>query len=194
MLDTSWCHTKHGMFVPCVTIACHRTPDDVLLAAAYQWYASQYQPGSHPTLPDAHSSFLAINDPTSRSWMPAALEDLRTRQRANDTTADVIVTSMEFQTGGYTKQLSMAAAAAAEQAASGQFGQHLATRASMLQYSLRKAWTKSGAKLVCLQDDLSDGYADARQLIDPIVRRLLASEYPAPSQFEVPEGTSNGCR
>lgn len=166
----------------------------MLLAAAYQWYVSQYQPGTHPNLPDAHSSFVAINDMTSRSFLPAALEDLRARQRANDADAEAFVTSTEFPTGGYQKQLSMAAAAAADQAAAGHFGPHLTTRASMLKYSLQKAWTKPGAKVVCLQDDLNDAYADARQLIDPIVRRFLASEHPVPSQFELPQGTSNGCR
>lgn len=126
-------------------------------------------------------------------FLTAAIGDLRARQQKNESTAAELMASAEYRTGGFAQQAQLAVQAALKQSASG-FGAGVTARVGSLKQALGTAWTKPGAKTVCWQDDIDDEFVAARQLIDPVVKAFLASRYPHVSQFELPGGTSNGCR
>lgn len=178
-----------------VTYAC-RTPYDTSLAAAYQWYISQFQPGTHHSLPDAQFGWAAFNDYTARPFLDAALSDLHAQQEAGDRAALSVAPHTDGKTADFHDRAAAAASWAANVAAeSGDLGTQLQQRVKTYERTLQATWSKHGQKVLCFQDDLGDAYAAARQLADPVIKRkrLMAQRYPRASQFELPEGTSNGC-
>jgi len=92
---------------------------------------------------------MPINEATARSFLNAAIDDLRDRQRNNDSIAAALMASDEYQTGGFAKQAQLAADATRKQSASG-FGAGVTARVRSLKQTLRQAWVKPGAKTVCL--------------------------------------------
>lgn len=156
------------------------------MAAGYQWYVSQHQPGTHATLPDNYSSFCPVNDQVARTTLAAATEDLRAQARAGESAAVAIMERYRYHT--------QVVEAAAEHADVAGFGPRLSARIEAFKRDLLKAWSSKGSKVVCLQDDLSDAQGPVRRLLAPVIQKFLEGQYPTPSQYELPAGQSNGCR
>jgi hypothetical protein len=54
-----------------------RTPKDVVLSAAYQWYISQFQPGAHPPAPEGREGFASLSNWLAKCYAVAAINDIR---------------------------------------------------------------------------------------------------------------------
>lgn len=166
--------------------------------AAYQWYVSQYQPGLHITAPDNQSSWTSINSARAFQILHGAITDFKAALAANDAAATAIIHAnhiSNYSEINYHSQAAYGAAWAAMREWEGlppALGLRSAAR-SLLRV-LQEDFKRKGSKVVCMQDDLPDEYSAARQLIDPVVRGFLARKYSEPSQYELPEGVTNGCR
>lgn len=152
-----------------------RSPADAPLRVAYQWYVSRYQPGAHPTHPDSMFGFVRIDTGTASMFEQAAIEDLRASRNAS-TVDDANIT-----------------AALAAVATHG-LGDSLRSAVATTQQWLQSAWSEASVKVICMQDEIDDGKEDARQVLGSFIREFLALRYPTPSQYELPDGRSNGCR
>lgn len=42
---------------------------DIMIPSGYMWYVSQFQPGSHPIVPVARTSFVSTNKETGRDYI-----------------------------------------------------------------------------------------------------------------------------
>lgn len=164
----------------------------MVLSVAYQWYISQFQPGSHPTAPDARAGFASLNNWVAKCYEVAAVNDIRVtpraaeyRQRVRKTKATSLAVNAEATVG---------IAVALEAAAAGKPpGRYMAKQIANHTAQLTKAWDQPGRKMVCLQDDADALYDAVRALFNPPVRDFLAARYPTPSQYELPAGKTNGC-
>lgn len=83
---------------------------------------------------------------------------------------------------------------ASEQAERGKPGQHLLKTAHMHVDLLRTTWAREGAKAVCLKHGVTTAAATVQPLFNRVAMRFLSQQYTQPSQFEMPNGTRNGCR
>jgi hypothetical protein len=164
----------------------------VVIAAAYQWYISQFQPGLHPTAPDSRSTFVSLSNWIAKCYSVAAINDIRInpdflkyRERVKHTKPFSLAINAEATVG---------IAAALEDAAAGKPPrQYLVKQRANHTAELGKVFDQPALKIVCLNDDIDDLYAAVRPLINPTVVDFLAARYPTPSQYELPDGRVNGC-
>lgn len=165
----------------------------MVLAAGYQWFVSQFQPGNHPTAPDSRSAFASLSNYLARCYAVAAINDIRItpkaaeyRTRVRRTKATNLAINAETTVG---------IAVALDAAAAGQMaGNYMEAQQLNHTAQLNKTWDEPGVKMVCLNDDIDDLYAPVRPLINPTVVEFLESRYPTPSQYELPPGRTNVCR
>jgi hypothetical protein len=122
--------------------------------------------------------------------MNATMLDFKDRLRARGPAAVAISQTPRYKGPSVFWQ----AVAAMDLYNDGRYGQHRTNRTIAYKQFLNSAWSKNGTKIICMQDDISDGYVIGRQLLDPIIIEFLQERYPQPSQYELPAGMSNGCR
>ncbi len=73
-------------------------------------------------------------------------------------------------------------------------GPNLAAAAQQHLHKLVQVWSEPGAKMVCLNDDVADAFADARPLINAVVRNFLEARYSRKSRHELSLHNVNGCK
>jgi hypothetical protein len=164
-----------------------------VLAAAYNWYISQFQPGQHPAALDSRSTFFSLSNFVAKCYEIAAINDIRVnpkwkeyRERVKHTKRTSLAVNAEATVG---------IAVALDSAAAGNSpGQYLSKQRANTTAELTRAFDQPGVKMVCLNDDIDDLYAAVRPLINPAVVDFLSGRYPQPSQYELPAGKVNDCR
>jgi hypothetical protein len=153
------------------------------------WYVSQFQLGSHPTVPDARTSFVSTGKGTVRDYTTAANNDFQARVNASDPRAAAYAAAQKKA----PESLSLAQTTEFE-ARSPQQGPAVLSYQQLHLLQLLKAWSQPGAKVVCVNDDVEESMTGSRPLIQPVIRSFLANRYSTPSMFELPEGNENACK
>jgi hypothetical protein len=153
------------------------------------WYISQFQPGSHPTVPDARTSFVSTNKETGRDYMRAAFNDFQARVIASDPHVAAYAAAQNKA----PKLLSLQQTTDFE-ARLPQHGPAVLGYQQVHLLYLVRAWLQPGAKMVCLNDDVEESMVGVRPLFQPVIQSFLAKRYSTPSTFELPMGHTNGCK
>lgn len=172
-----------------------RSASNIVMPSAYMWYLAQFQAGNHPYTPESRTVFSSVNDLLARRFVDAAGQDFANRLADNDEAARDYA---EDNAG--TSDIRSSVTPAVQKVAMGYevrqglIGPYSAQQARRELYRLLRAWSQPGAKVVCLNDDMSGTFAYARPIVDDLIRDFLGSRYPKESQFEVPHHRSNGCK
>jgi hypothetical protein len=67
----------------------------MVVPSAYMWYVSQFQPGSHPVVPDTRTSFMSTTTSRGMAYIRAADADFHARVKANDKNAAAFVKTVQ---------------------------------------------------------------------------------------------------
>lgn len=170
----------------CAPRSC-RLPTDIMLGAgAYPWYVSQFQPGKHPIAPDARTTFSTMSDTTAREYWNAAVNDFRASLAAGDPLATA------FNQQHAKHWINEVALKYRMQSGRGD-GPKCAAVAQNHLHKLIQTWSQPGAKNVVMNDDITDGVAAARPLMNAVIRGFLEARYSRKSSFELSMHNVNGC-
>jgi hypothetical protein len=153
------------------------------------WYISQFQPGSHLTVPHARTSFMATNKDRCNDYMRAADKDFKARVNASDPDVAAFAAAQKQA----PDQLSLEQTTNFE-ATLPQHGPAVLDYQQVHLLDMIRAWSQPGAKVVCLNDEIEEHMTGARALLQPVIRSFLAERYSTPSAFELPQGHTNGCK
>lgn len=171
-----------------------RTPNDLLVPSAYMWYVAQFQPGQHPTAPDARTTFSSVDQVMARGGANAARDDFDARLNRNDATA---VAHHKLHNATSASRMNpyfgLQKIAADYELANGLSGSKTSAWLRQQLHKLIMTRSQPGSKMVCLNDDLTELYGFGRPIVDHAIRGFLAARYSKPSQFEL-HSSLNGCK
>lgn len=156
-----------------------------MVPSAYMWYVSQFQPGKHPTAPNARTTLHDLNEAVARPYLDAAVADFEAKLAAKDPKA--IAYAQHVRRKGQVQ-------VAVEYALSSEPGPRENEVGNKHVQQLVETWSKPGAKMVCLNDDVPESAAAARPMINEAVRSFLKGHYKRASAFELESGDINGCQ
>lgn len=174
-----------------------RSPTDLLLGPAYDWFVAQFHPGHHVRAPSNRAKLVNLSDKVANTLMLAALQDLQDRAATGDGDSVAANMSLPASGDGQGGQLARARAAATFEVARsviyGLPGRYVASKSHAYVYVLIEAWTSMDAKVITITDDLTRDSASALGLLNPVVNGFLVARYSRPHQVEMPSTHSNVC-
>jgi hypothetical protein len=156
-----------------------------MVSSAYMWYVSQFQPGKHSTAPDSRTILHELNGAVAGPYLDAAVADFEAKLAAKDPKA--IAYARHIQRKGQVR-------VAVDYALSSEPGPREREVGDKHVQQLAETWSKPGAKMVCLIDDVEGSAAAARPMMNDAVRSFLTGHYKGASAFELKTGSSNGCQ
>jgi len=131
----------------------------VILSAAYNWFVSQFQPGSHPPAPDNRSAFVSLSNYIAKCYAVMAVNDIRTGKTPKAAQYRAKVKQTKPLTMAINAEYRVGIEAALEAAAAGEPpGKYLAGYQKNHTQQLAAVWDGPGVKMVALQDDLDSLY------------------------------------
>lgn len=156
-----------------------------MVSSAYMWYVSQFQPGKHPTAPNARTTLHELNEAVAGPYLDAAVADFEAKLAAKDPKA--ITYARHVRRKGQVQ-------VAVDYALSSRPGPKEEEVGEKHIQQVAKTWTKPGVKMVCLNDDVPESVAAARPMLNGAVRNFLKQHYRRASAFELESGDINGCQ
>lgn len=167
-------------------LLCCRSDKDVVMAAAYEWYVQQFQPGNHLKALGTRDGLIHLGDVMAGRAAFAAVADHHPPQVEGPHNGSRLHVRRSFHPVVSGSPIIHEAVAAAVQAArAGMPGARMLLIEREAFFTLNRDWSRPGARVVCLNDDINQGFEFVRPLLNPMVRRFLGSRYTVPSQYEL---------
>lgn len=165
------------------------------MAAAYEWFVQQFQPGSHRRAPEARDGLIHVSNGLALKAAFAAVLDHPAPQRSPPP-SDNSKRPRHHPAASTPEELKKAVATAVRAARIDTSGRRVMRAQMEVFVQLSKDWGKLGARVVCLNDDIDQGLDYTRPLLNPMIRQFLDSRYPVPSQYELQQQPprENRCR
>lgn len=151
--------SPHALLLLLLLWSVCRTDKDVILSAAYNWFVSQFQPGSHPPAPDNRSAFVSLSNYIAKCYTVMAVNDIRTGKTPKAAQYRAKVLKTKPLTMAINAEYRVGIEAALEAAAAGDPpGKYLAGYQKNHTQQLAAVWDGPGVKMVALQDDFDSLY------------------------------------